>query len=131
VSEQRVARLASLQPTWSVSGPAQAAGMAALKEDKYASRLIKETLKNRAAVRNSLIKLGLAVTDSQSNFLLVKVGNASDFKRRLLTKHKILVRDCASFGLPEHIRIAVGDSEACERIVTATGAMFKLRGRII
>lgn len=125
-----IEKLSALQPTWSVSGPAQAAGLVALKEERYSTKVVKEAIKNRTSVRNAFMKLGVTVIDSQTNFLLIKVGNAADFKKSLLLKHKILVRDCASFGLPEYIRVAVGDSEACERLVTATGAMFKRRGRI-
>ncbi len=118
-------RLASLQPTWSVSSPAQLAGIAALKEETYASKVIKETLKNRASVRKSLLELGFDVLESQTNFLLVKVSSASDVKRGLLLRNKILVRDCTSFGLPEHIRIAIGDSDSCDRLVSGMQSIVK------
>lgn len=120
-----IGRMAALQPTWSVSGPAQAAGLAALKEKEYPSNVIKEAIKNRAALRESFIKLGLKVVDSQTNFLLVKVGNAAEFKKELLLKHKILVRDCASFGLSEYARIAAGDSDSCKKLVSAVKSLLK------
>lgn len=118
-------RIASLQPTWSVSGPAQAAGLAALKEDKYAKKVIKDTLKNRESMRKLLTAFGFPVTESQTNFLLIKVGNAEGFRSTMLRKHKILVRDCGSMGLPDHIRVALGDTYSCDRFASAVLDMIR------
>jgi histidinol-phosphate/aromatic aminotransferase/cobyric acid decarboxylase-like protein len=36
----------------------------------------------------------------------VPVGDAAKLRRRLLDRHRLLVRDCASFGLPAYVRLA-------------------------
>ena len=54
-----------------------------------------------------------------ANFLLVRVGDAAAVRLRLLREHRVCVRDCASFGLPEHVRIGVRRMEDCRRLVGA------------
>lgn len=45
------------------------------------------------------------VAPSDANFLLTEVGDAAGAKRALL-EEGLLVRDCSSFGLPRHVRVA-------------------------
>jgi histidinol-phosphate/aromatic aminotransferase/cobyric acid decarboxylase-like protein len=36
-----------------------------------------------------------------------------------LARHRVVVRDCRSFGLPDHVRIAVPDASGLERLDAA------------
>ena len=62
--------------------------------------------------------LGLPPLPSEANFFLVEVGNASEFRRALLNR-RMMVRDCSSFGLPQHIRIAPRTLPECQSLVAA------------
>ena len=42
---------------------------------------------------------------SHTHYCLVKVDDAARVRQELLA-HKLLVRDCTSFGLPQYIRVA-------------------------
>ncbi len=114
-----IERLRRYQPSWSVNGLAQAAGIAALTDETHVAR-------GRAAVRTAkryltqrLDALGLPYTPPAANFVLVKVGDAATLRTALLTRHHIAVRDCASFGLPTHIRIGIRTQPECERLMDA------------
>jgi len=48
----------------------------------------------------------------------LQVKNAAEFRLRLL-QHGVLVRDCTSFGLPDHVRIAVKNAETTGRLLRA------------
>ena len=56
---------------------------------------------------------GLDPLLSEANFVLVpRVPGLRD----TLARHRVVVRDCASFGLPDHIRIAVPGPEGLARL---------------
>ena len=54
-----------------------------------------------------------------TNFLLLKVGRASELRLELLKRHKVCVRDCASFGLPQYIRVGVRNMDDNRRLADA------------
>ncbi len=55
---------------------------------------------------------GLDPEPSDANFVLVRAPGLRD----RLAPHGVLVRDCASFGLPDHVRIAVPDDAGLARL---------------
>jgi histidinol-phosphate aminotransferase len=117
-SEEVTARLASFQPDWSVNGLAQAAGLAALSDTEYLSRSRAAVSQSKEYLTEHLESLGLMVMPSSANFLLVQVGNGTLMRERLIRRGLVL-RDCASFGLPDCIRIGLRSLADCERLVRA------------
>lgn len=95
---------------WSVSSPAQIAGIAALDEKNYIQMTIEFIENERDFLLNELSKLNFKLYNSEANFILFKSNLPLD---ELLLKHKILIRSCANFdGLGEiFFRIAVRSHE--------------------
>lgn len=104
------------QPSWSVSAPAQKAALACLAEDAF----LAESLARLCAAKRGLVALlegaGFKVHAGAANFVLVRVGDGASVRSRLLERG-IAVRDCASFGLPEFIRVAVRRLPDCRLFV--------------
>ena len=50
--------------------------------------------------------------------VVARVGSGADCRQALLQRG-MLVRDCASFGLPEYIRVATRRPEENARLLTA------------
>lgn len=97
--------LADVRPPWSVNAVAQAAAEAALGDERH---LIESLAKLEAAKEvfvQRLRNLGMDVFPSAAHFFLVRVGNGPCFREKLL-KRGILVRNAASFGLPDFVRLA-------------------------
>ena len=110
--------LRSVQPPWSVNSLAQVAGIAALQPEVAAWRANSLAQLHRHAVtlRQELSEAGYSVLASSTPYFLVEVGRAAAIRQQLL-QAKLLVRDCTSFGLPAHIRIAAQLPEENERLL--------------
>lgn len=100
-----VAALDAARPAWSTSAPAQAAALAALAEDAFVAASRERLREDREATRAGLERLRLAPLPSVAPYLAFPVDDAAALRRRLLAR-RVLVRDCASFGLPGYLRVA-------------------------
>jgi L-threonine-O-3-phosphate decarboxylase len=107
-----------LQPAWSVSAAAQAAGAAALADQEYLSRMRTLVREAKQVLVDGLRRLGLHLQEGSANFVMVELGDAGAVRAQLL-QSGLLVRSCASFGLPSWIRIGVRRPEECRRLVRA------------
>lgn len=116
-----------LQPEWSVSGVAQAAGLAALADDAYLRGTLAATRAAKAELVTAVEALGLPVHPGAANFILVEVGDATRLRLALL-RRGIAVRDCTSFGLPRHIRIGVRTPPEHARLLDALVATLREPG---
>jgi len=106
------------QPAWSVNAVALSAGLAALEDEQHIEAARQVIGPAKAYLYSQFTAMGLEFTPSATNFLLARVGDARNVRADLL-RRGFAVRDCASFGLPEHIRIAVRRREECEQLVSA------------
>ena len=113
-----IERVARLQPSWPVGAPALAGGLAMLAVDTPQRRALGEVTRVRALLAEALTDAGVEVVPGRANFLLVRVGDAAEFRSRLL-RRGFAVRDCTSFGLPEWVRVAVPVEAAARRLVPA------------
>lgn len=107
-------------PMWNVSSPAQAAGIAALKEDKYINESINLIQKERKYLTDELLGLGYKVFPSEANFILFK-GKADLYEK--LLQSGLLIRKCENFiGLNEQFyRIAVKTHEENIELIRKLG----------
>ena len=112
----------SRQP-WSVSIPAQAAGMASLKERMRVKRTCDFTNRERIWMENELDKLGITHYPSDANFILMRSGINLYEK---LKKQKILVRDCSNYkGLGEgYYRVCMRQRGDNQKLIDALGEIL-------
>lgn len=105
------------QPGWSVNGLVCAA-----LGDLLASVDLPASARGIASLREELIALlagyGLGTRPSDANWVLAEAPGL----RERLAPHGVLVRDCASFGLPGVARIAVPDADGLQRLDRALAA---------
>lgn len=102
------------QPEWSVNGLA-AAALPDLLERVDLPGWAASVTRLRARLVDVLRAAGLEPEPSDANFVLVR---APGLRARLMP-NGVLVRDCASFGLPDHVRIAVPDERGLARLEEA------------
>ena len=114
-------RMSAGGPPWSVSTPAQAAGLAALTQCPHWPEKARAFLEGeRPALAEGLAALGLDVVPGQANYLLFRAAGVADLKERMLTQG-VLIRSCANYhGLGEDwYRVCVGQAEQNERLLAA------------
>ena len=101
------------QPAWSVSGPAVAALPELLESADLAtwSRAV-GTL--RVQLVDELASHGLSTRPSDANWVLIDRPGL----REQLAPHGIVVRDCATFGMPEVTRMAVPSADGLARLAS-------------
>ncbi len=111
------------RPPWTTSALAHAAIRAASTSASFVADSRQQLLAERDRLRAGLLRMGLSPLPSTTHFFLVPVPaparDARDLRQRLLARHRILVRDCASFGLPSHVRVAARPGPDGERLCAA------------
>jgi len=105
---------------FNINAPAMAAGAAAIGDEAFVARAIAHNDKWLPWLTAELERLGLKVTPSVCNFLLVHfksgtVPSADEF----LTSRGLILRRMEAYGLPDALRLTIGDEEANEAVVAA------------
>lgn len=117
-NEAMLEKINAFGATWSVSGPAQAAGLAALKDAGWVSRTRTFIREEREFLQKSLNDLELSVIPGEANYLLFK--HSKPLYKPLLDQG-ILVRDCGNYtGLSSlFIRVGIQTRENNLKLITA------------
>lgn len=99
---------------FNVSTPALAAGTAAMQDVEFIKRAAAHNDKWRAWLTQEIRQLGLEVTPSVANFILIHFGSSekADAADAYLTEHNIIARRVTAYGLPQALRLTVGSEEA-------------------
>ena len=120
-----IERLQDVQPPWSVNGVAQLAGLVALDELTWREETTARLRENTRALQEGLRTLGYAPLPTTVSYFLLPVGNAKAMRDKLVAE-RMFVRDCTSFGLPDHIRIAARPPEENARLLEVMAEFARL-----
>jgi histidinol-phosphate aminotransferase len=108
---------------FNVNGPAIAAGIAAIEDAAHQERSREHNTEWLAWLTEEIAKLGLHVTPSAANFVLIHfpqgkgrtAADANDF----LMKRGLILRQVGGYKLPHALRMSVGTEEANRLVVKA------------
>ena len=107
---------------FNVTGEAIAAGVAAIEDQSHMQIAREHNDKWLAWLSDKIGGLGLQVVPSVGNFLLItfpdKPGQNAEDADKFLNNQRIILRRVGSYGLPDALRMSVGD-EAENRTVVA------------
>ncbi|MFJ6348258.1 histidinol-phosphate transaminase [Streptomyces sp. NPDC092046] len=110
---------------YAVSTVAQHAAVAALGLEEQLLRRVDETVAERTRVRDALLRRGLTVPDSLTNFLWLPLGpHAADFGAWCASRG-VAVRAFADVG----VRVSIGSAEDDDRFLAAADAWRRTTGR--
>jgi histidinol-phosphate aminotransferase len=101
--------------------------VAACELDDFVRDSRKRLLQDRKELQRGLGLLGIETLPSEANFCLARAPNVGALRARLLSQHRILIRDCASFGLPGFMRLAAKPESERKRLLAALHAEGQCR----
>jgi histidinol-phosphate/aromatic aminotransferase/cobyric acid decarboxylase-like protein len=118
-SPEMAEQIEASRPPWTTSALSEAALVAALGERGFVDESRAKLLADRERLVRALVGIGLDPLPSTTTFFLLKVPNSARLRSLLLSRHRILLRDCTSFGLEGFVRIAARPLPDAERLVAA------------
>jgi threonine-phosphate decarboxylase len=110
------------RPPWSVNAFAEAFAMEAFRHMDELSKSRAAIDEERERLAAGINTLGLHCHPSSVNYILVDCNRDVTPLCTALLRHDILVRNCASFGLPSCIRVAVRTPEENHLLLEALSA---------
>lgn len=115
---------------FNVSNTALAAAEAAVRDTAYTEKCRADNARLRAWLSEALAEHGVPSDTSTANFVLARFADAEEAKAcdAYLQKQGLLVRQVAGYGLPNCLRITVGDEPGCRQVAHAVG-QFKAGAR--
>lgn len=112
---------------FNVNGAALEAGVAAVADEAHIAAAIAHNDRWLAWTTAEIEKLGLTVTPSVGNFILIHFpatpGKSAKEADAFLTQRGLILRGVAAYGLPDALRLTIGSEEA-SRLVVAALASF-------
>jgi histidinol-phosphate aminotransferase len=108
---------------FNVSTPAMLAAVAAIEDTEHYQMSRNHTETWRAWLTDEVSKLGLKVTPSVANFILIHFpldkGKTADDADAFLTKRGLILRALKNYQLPHALRMTIGTEEANRLVVDA------------
>ena len=108
---------------FNVNAPAIAAGIAAIEDAAHQQRSREHNTEWLAWLTEEIAKLGLHVTPSAANFVLIHFpldkGRTAAEANAFLMKRGLILRQVSAYKLPHALRMSVGTEEANRLVVKA------------
>lgn len=93
---------------FNVNSLAQAGALAALEDTEHVARGVEMVRRGRQMYEDAFRAWGIEYVPSHTNFILVKVGKGMECFRSCL-QQGVILRGMDPYGLPEYIRITIGN----------------------
>jgi histidinol-phosphate aminotransferase len=108
---------------FNVSGPGMAAAVAALEDEAHVAAAVAHNEEWLPRLTAEIEALGLQVTPSAANFILVHFPEAGEHNAEaadaFLSRRGLVLRRVSSYGLPHALRLTVGAADANRLVVQA------------
>jgi len=113
--------VARIRGPFNVTAPGLAAAEAAIKDQQYAQYCLDENKTWGQYLTTQLRALGIDVDESFANFVLARFDTESiaEAANTALMQKGLIVRQVASYNLPNCLRITIGTEENCKAVVDA------------
>ena len=116
---------AQARSIFSVSSVAQAAALAALRDEEHIRRAVQNNSEQADVLSSGLSQFGYAIAKTWANFVFCDVRtDAAGFAERLLS-HGVVVQPLGIWGAPRAIRVSIGTPEQNQHFLQAFEAVVQ------
>jgi histidinol-phosphate aminotransferase len=102
---------------------AQVGALAALEDAAHLARSVELNATELRRVSQACVDLGLGVSPSVGNFVLIDLGREAAPVFQGLLRKGVIVRPVDNYGLPRHLRITIGTRAENERLLAALASV--------
>jgi histidinol-phosphate aminotransferase len=117
---------------FNVALPSIAAGVAAVRDTAHLTRAVEHNEVWLPKVTAALDSIGLQVTPSVGNFVLVHFsgehGKTAAAADAFLSARNVVVRRMDAYGLPQALRLSIGDEAGCMALIAGLTAFMGSAG---
>ena len=119
-----ISLLQRVRQPFNANSVAQAAARAALGDHEFVKMCRDENEAGRTYLCEGLTNMGIETFKGSANFVLSRVGNGQEVFNEL-QKCGIIVRPLAPYGMPEFVRITIGNAAQNKRLLGAFSELLK------
>lgn len=128
-SENIIDAISRIRDPFNVTGPSLAAATAALEDTAYTETVRLHNDEWLPKLTDALSAIGLEVTPSLCNFLLLHfpetAGKQAKDAHKYLSQKGLMLRQMDEYNLPNALRLSVGSEEANELVIAALSAFMQ------
>ncbi len=121
--------LLRLRGPFNLSEAQMSAAIAAVKDQDYVTKCRNDNARLRDWLANALSELGVSSDISSANFILARFASKEEAVAcdAYLKTQGLIVRQVAGYGLPNCLRITIGDEASCRRVAHAVAGFKEAR----
>jgi histidinol-phosphate aminotransferase len=110
---------------FSVNILAEQAGLAALDDDIFVAETLRVVREGREMLTRELTAMGCTVQPSQANFLMFDPPMDARTLFEELLRRGVIIRPLASYGMPDKLRVSIGNEEENREFLIKTAEVLR------
>lgn len=114
-----VHHLGRVRSSFSISTVAEAAGLAAIKDEAHVRRTLENNAVGAAWLQEQLSELDLRTIPTSANFIYFETEENADVVSQRMQAEGVIVRSLVPWGIPNGVRVTIGSPEQNERFIQA------------
>ena len=108
-----------MRNAFSVSGVAEAAAVAALKDHAHIRRTVENNLVESARLLEHLAEVSINAVPTSANFIYFETGESAAVLARAIQAEGVIVRPLGPWGIPNGVRVTIGTPDENDLFLSA------------
>ncbi|HEY7402967.1 MAG TPA: histidinol-phosphate transaminase [Candidatus Angelobacter sp.] len=118
---------AKVRNSFSISGLAEAAGLAAIRDEAHIRRTVENNAVGAGWLMDRFDEISIRAVPTSANFIYFNIEEDGNAFAKRMQNEGVIVRSLVPWGIPNAIRVSIGTPEENEIFVTA---LRKVLGRV-